>query len=110
MSPWELDPWARLPERFERRCLVLGACGQARAALSLPRSARAGDNGPHLSPDGVQPAAERAGVPWATPHMMRHGAATLMAERGARHVHVALLPWYLQVRAPHLHQPAVRRS
>jgi integrase len=28
------------------------------------------------------PAAKRAGVPWATPHMLRHGLATLMAERG----------------------------
>jgi integrase len=28
------------------------------------------------------PAAERAGVPWATPKMLRHGLATLMAEHG----------------------------
>ena len=29
-----------------------------------------------------KPAAERAGVPWASPHKLRHGVATLMAERG----------------------------
>jgi integrase len=29
-----------------------------------------------------KPAAERAGVPWASPHKLRYGAATLMAERG----------------------------
>jgi integrase len=27
-------------------------------------------------------AAEAAGVPWASPHLLRHGVATLMAERG----------------------------
>ena len=29
-----------------------------------------------------KPAARRAGVPWASPHMIRHGVATLMAEQG----------------------------
>jgi integrase len=29
-----------------------------------------------------RPAAERAGVPWATPHKLRHGLASLMANRG----------------------------
>jgi len=29
-----------------------------------------------------RPAAKRAGVPWATPHSLRHGMASLMAERG----------------------------
>ena len=29
-----------------------------------------------------KPAARRAGLPWATPHMLRHGLASLMAERG----------------------------
>lgn len=29
-----------------------------------------------------KPAAERAGVSWASPHKLRHGVATLMAERG----------------------------
>ncbi len=29
-----------------------------------------------------RPAAKRAGVVWATPHMLRHGLATLMAEHG----------------------------
>jgi|tagenome__1003787_1003787.scaffolds.fasta_scaffold20985688_2 integrase len=29
-----------------------------------------------------KPAAERAGVAWASPHKLRHGVATLMAERG----------------------------
>lgn len=29
-----------------------------------------------------KPAAKRAGVPWATPHKLRHGMASLMAERG----------------------------
>jgi integrase len=29
-----------------------------------------------------KPAARRAGVPWASPHMLRHGVATLMAEQG----------------------------
>ena len=29
-----------------------------------------------------KPAAERAGVPWASPHKLRHGVGTLMAERG----------------------------
>lgn len=29
-----------------------------------------------------KPAAKRAGVPWASPHMLRHGVATLMAENG----------------------------
>ncbi len=28
------------------------------------------------------PAAKRAGVPWATPHALRHGVASLMAEQG----------------------------
>ncbi|MGZ4320608.1 MAG: tyrosine-type recombinase/integrase [Solirubrobacteraceae bacterium] len=28
------------------------------------------------------PAAERAGVPWATPHKLRHGLASLMANQG----------------------------
>ena len=28
------------------------------------------------------PAAKRAGVPWASPHTLRRGVATLMAERG----------------------------
>jgi integrase len=28
-----------------------------------------------------KPAAKRAGVPWASPHMLRHGVATLMAEQ-----------------------------
>jgi integrase len=29
-----------------------------------------------------RPAAKAAGVPWATPHVLRHGVASLMAERG----------------------------
>jgi integrase len=29
-----------------------------------------------------KPAAERAGVPWATPHKLRHGLASLMAHQG----------------------------
>ncbi len=29
-----------------------------------------------------KPAAERAGVPWATPHKLRHGLASLMANQG----------------------------
>jgi integrase len=29
-----------------------------------------------------KPAAKRAGVPWASPHKLRHGMASLMAERG----------------------------
>jgi integrase len=29
-----------------------------------------------------KPAAKRAGVPWTSPHMLRHGVATLMAEQG----------------------------
>jgi integrase len=29
-----------------------------------------------------KPAAKAAGVPWASPHRIRHGVATLMAERG----------------------------
>lgn len=29
-----------------------------------------------------KPAARRAGIPWATPHGLRHGMASLMAERG----------------------------
>ncbi len=29
-----------------------------------------------------RPAARRAGVPWATPHALRHGLASLMVERG----------------------------
>ena len=29
-----------------------------------------------------KPAAKRAGVPWATPHKLRHGMASLMAEHG----------------------------
>jgi integrase len=29
-----------------------------------------------------KPAAKRAGVPWASPHKLRHGVATVMAERG----------------------------
>ena len=28
------------------------------------------------------PARDAAGVPWATPHKLRHGLASLMAERG----------------------------
>jgi integrase len=28
------------------------------------------------------PAADRAGVPWATPHKLRHGLASLMAKQG----------------------------
>lgn len=28
------------------------------------------------------PASERAGVPWATPHSLRHGMASLMADQG----------------------------
>ncbi len=31
---------------------------------------------------GFRAAAERAGVPWATPHVLRHTAATWMAQRG----------------------------
>ena len=31
---------------------------------------------------GFNPAAERAGVPWATPHKLRHGLASLMAHEG----------------------------
>jgi len=29
-----------------------------------------------------KPAAKRAGVPWATPHKLRHGNASLMAREG----------------------------
>lgn len=29
-----------------------------------------------------KPAASRAGISWASPHMLRHGIATLMAEKG----------------------------
>ena len=29
-----------------------------------------------------RPAAKLAGVPWATPHSLRHGVASLMAEKG----------------------------
>jgi integrase len=35
------------------------------------------------------PAAERAGIPWATPHMLRHGVATLMAQAGAEPYDIA---------------------
>lgn len=35
------------------------------------------------------PAAERAGVPWATPHMLRHGVATLMNATGATPADIA---------------------
>lgn len=36
-----------------------------------------------------KPAAKRAGVPWATPHALRHGLATLMAEQGFSAAHIA---------------------
>lgn len=36
-----------------------------------------------------RPAAIRAGVPWSTPHDLRHGLATLMAERGYSAAHIA---------------------
>jgi integrase len=35
------------------------------------------------------PAAERAGVGWATPHALRHGLATLMAENGSTPAQIA---------------------
>jgi integrase len=35
------------------------------------------------------PAAERAGVPWATPHKLRHGLASLMAQKGYSPAHIA---------------------
>jgi integrase len=35
------------------------------------------------------PAAERAGVPWATPHKLRHGMASLMAAQGLSAAHIA---------------------
>ncbi|HEU4973587.1 MAG TPA: tyrosine-type recombinase/integrase [Baekduia sp.] len=43
--------------------------------------------GTHLDPHNwrrrvFNPAAEAVGVPWATPHTLRHGMASLMAERG----------------------------
>jgi integrase len=34
-------------------------------------------------------AAERAGIPWATPHMLRHGVATAMAATGAEAYDIA---------------------
>lgn len=58
-------------------------------------SAYAGDGDPifptrtgtHIDPHNwrqrvFNPAAERAGVPWATPHKLRHGLASLMAREG----------------------------
>jgi integrase len=36
-----------------------------------------------------KPAAKRAGVPWATPHQLRHGVATLMAATGATSYDIA---------------------
>lgn len=36
-----------------------------------------------------KPAAERAGVPWATPHGLRHGMASLMAEQGLSPAQIA---------------------
>jgi integrase len=36
-----------------------------------------------------RPAANRAGVPWSTPHDLRHGLATLMAEKGFSAAHIA---------------------
>jgi integrase len=36
-----------------------------------------------------KPAAERAVVPWATPQMLRHGLASLMAERGYSRAQIA---------------------
>jgi integrase len=39
-----------------------------------------------LAPTGVRivfkPAADAAGLPWATPHKLRHGLASLMNEQG----------------------------
>jgi integrase len=36
------------------------------------------------------PASERAGVPWATPHSLRHGMASLMADHGYSAAQIAL--------------------
>lgn len=36
-----------------------------------------------------RPAAEAAGVPWATPHMLRHGMASLIAQQGYSPAHIA---------------------
>ena len=36
-----------------------------------------------------KPAAERAGVPWATPHSLRHGMASLMADNGLSAAQIA---------------------
>lgn len=36
-----------------------------------------------------KPAARRAGVPWASPHKLRHSVATLMAERGYQAADIA---------------------
>jgi len=36
-----------------------------------------------------RPAAARAGVPWATPHTLRHAVATLMAEQGCSPAQIA---------------------
>ncbi|MDP9399378.1 MAG: tyrosine-type recombinase/integrase [Actinomycetota bacterium] len=51
--------------------------------------------GTHLDAHNVRkrlrPAAERAGVPWATPHVLRHSIASLLYERGWTDVQVAAL-------------------
>ena len=38
-----------------------------------------------------KPAARRAGVPWASPHMLRHGVATLMAAQGYEAHDIAMM-------------------
>jgi integrase len=57
----------------------------------FPSSTGTPNNPNNYRRDVFKAAAERAGVPWATPHKLRHGLASLMANRGYSAAQIAAL-------------------
>jgi integrase len=66
-----------------RRLIARRAASQANEGAPIFASRSGNPIDPHNFRQRVfKPAAQRAGVAWATPHSLRHGMASLMAERG----------------------------
>jgi integrase len=77
-----LQPIPLTPDTARMLTRRRAATGAADADLIFPNDARNPYDRRAWTRRVFKPAAKRAGVPWASPHMLRHGVATLMAEQG----------------------------
>ena len=77
-----LHPVPLTPETARMLTRRRAAAGAADADLIFPSASGGAFDRRNWTRRYFKPAASRAGVPWASPHKLRHGVATLMAERG----------------------------